>query len=449
VTPAQGVRRSLRLRLTALATAVLVAGLALGGAVLAAVVGRRLSDAVEASARDRARSVAATYDLGLLTRPAGPVQQLPDLGDGVLVQVQDAAGGVRASVPGALDRVLVPGRSVRGVPVRTAVVPLPGGRVVAAAPAASVAQGVRAVVVALVLTLPVLGGAAAVACWVLVGMALRPVERLRVAAAGVLPVPRGTVARSDPGLDEVGRLAATLDDLLARLDAAAARQSAFVADAAHELRSPLASARVQLEVALLAGDGSDRDWRETAQEVLEEVLRLGRLVEDLLALARADARRRAPAPPSDPVDLVPLARRMVALAAAGARVPVGVVVEAERLLVRVPADAVAQVLRNLLDNAVRHAHTRVVVTVRRRAEAAELWVADDGPGIPPEQAERVFERFARLDDARARDAGGSGLGLAIAREQAEAWGGTLELAGDGPGARFRVRLPLAGAATSG
>lgn len=447
MSPAEGVRRSLRLRLTALATAVLVAGLALGGAVLAGVVGRLLSDAVHTSARDRATSVASTYDLALLTRPPGPVQPLPDLGDGVLVQVQDAAGGVRASVPGALDRVLLPGRSVRGVPVRTAVVPLPGGRVVAAAPAASVAQGVRAVVVALVLTLPVLGGAAAAACWVLVGMALRPVERLRVAAAGVLPAPRGPVGRGQPQpeLDEVGRLAATLDDLLARLDAAAARQSAFVADAAHELRSPLASARVQLEVALLgaaAAEGAAQDWRETAEEVLAEVLRLGRLVEDLLALARADARRRDPRPPADPVDLVPLARRLAAQAGAGGRVSVGVVVEAERLLAPVPADAVAQVLRNLLDNAVRHAHTRVVVTVRRRGEAAELWVADDGPGVPPEQAERVFERFARLDDARARDAGGSGLGLAIAREQAEAWGGALELAGDGPGARFRVRLPL-------
>jgi signal transduction histidine kinase len=443
VTLPDGVRRSLRLRLTALATAVLVAGLALGGAVLAAVVGRRLADAVESSARDRASSVASTYDLALLTRPAGPVAPLPDLGDGVLVQVQDDAGRVRASVPGALDRVLAPGRSVRGAPVRTAVVPLPGGRVVAAAPAASVAQGVRAVVVALVLTLPVLGGAAAVACWVLVGMALRPVERLRVAAAAVLPAPRGGGVRTDPGLDEIGRLAATLDDLLARLDAAAARQSSFVADAAHELRSPLASARVQLEVALLAPEGPGPDWRETAQDVLDEVLRLGRLVEDLLALARADARRRDPPPPADPVDLVPLARRLAHTAGAGARVPVGVVVEADRLLAPVPADAVAQVLRNLLDNAVRHAETRVVVTVRRRGESAELWVADDGPGVPPEQAERVFERFARLDDARARDEGGSGLGLAIAREQAEAWGGTLELAGDGPGARFRVRLPLA------
>jgi signal transduction histidine kinase len=247
-----------------------------------------------------------------------------------------------------------------------------------------------------------------------------------------LPVPESR--------DEVYDLATTLNDMLARLEAADARQRALVSDAAHELRSPLASMRLQLEVAL--GHPDRQDWRETAEGVLEDTLRLSRLAEDLLALARLDesggtARRR------DPVDLDELIRQT-----AGRYAEARVAVTAHSPgPVTVYGDAIdlGRVLTNLVDNAVRHATSKVELalsTTGTPAPAAVVTVTDDGPGIPEADRERVFDRFTRLDAARSRDDGGAGLGLAIVRETIRAHDGDVCLEDAAPGLRAVVRLPL-------
>jgi signal transduction histidine kinase len=243
----------------------------------------------------------------------------------------------------------------------------------------------------------------------------------------------------------VRSLAVTLNDMLSRLAEAQQRQRDLVSDTAHELRSPIASIRAQLEVALDHPDGLD--WTETARDVHADTLRLARLTEDLLLLARLDGQplRRKP------TDLAAVCES-VAARYATARVPVRAETAAPGLMepcvVSGDQDALARLLVNLLDNAVRHAASQVRVSVLRDGGWAVLTVTDDGPGIPPEDAERVFGRFARLDDARARvEAGGgeegAGLGLAIVRSTAEAHGGTVSLGDARPGLRAVVRLPLA------
>jgi signal transduction histidine kinase len=235
-------------------------------------------------------------------------------------------------------------------------------------------------------------------------------------------------------------LAVTLNDMLARLTEAQQRQRDLVSDTAHELRSPIASIRAQLEVALDHPDGLD--WTETARDVHADTLRLARLTEDLLLLARLDGQplRRKP------TDLAAVCES-VAARYATARVPVRVEA-AGACVVTGDQDALARLLVNLLDNAVRHAASRVCVSVRADGGWAVLTVADDGPGIASQDAERAFGRFARLDDARSRPGGkgaaeeGAGLGLAIVKSTAEAHGGSVSLDDARPGLRAVVRLPL-------
>jgi signal transduction histidine kinase len=220
--------------------------------------------------------------------------------------------------------------------------------------------------------------------------------------------------------------------MLDRLEAGGARQRAFVADAAHELRSPLAVLRTVLEVALVHPDPDGPE--ATLATACEEVLRMTRLVDDLLLLARLDAgapTTRAGGRAQE-VDLAEVVRELV---------PDGVVLDLAPARVVADPDALVRVVRNLVDNALRHAMRTVHVTVRP-GEPVELLVDDDGPGIPDSERERVFDRFHRLDTPRTRDAGGSGLGLAIVRELVAAAGGTVvvERAPAG-GARLRVRLP--------
>jgi signal transduction histidine kinase len=270
--------------------------------------------------------------------------------------------------------------------------------------------------------------------WWLVGRVLRPVDAIRT------EVDRISASRLDrrvpepPTTDEIARLARTMNAMLDRLDRSAERQRRFVADAAHELRSPLARVRAELEVD--AAHPASADLQATHASVLTQAVALQRLVDDLLLLARGDSgvlHRSA-----GPVDLDDVVRRVIGARrdprmAVGDVAPVQVAGDAEQL---------ERALRNLLDNAVRHARHRIVVSLAAQGGTAELTVADDGPGIPAAAADRVFERFTRLDDARTD--GGAGLGLAIARDIAERHGGSLTLAGgSGAGATFLMRLPVA------
>jgi signal transduction histidine kinase len=241
-----------------------------------------------------------------------------------------------------------------------------------------------------------------------------------------LPVPAGR--------DEVHRLALTLNSMLERLERAAARQRAFVADAAHELRSPLASVRTQVEVT--RAHPTPGAWDETAEGVLEDVDRMARLVDDLLVLARLDAGSARQPHRAHVADAGAVVASVAG--AGGYRVPVAWRVSGEVRVLADP-DGLRRVVRNLVDNAVRHAATSVEVCCERVRDAVvAISVEDDGPGVPESDRERVFERFTRLDDARSRDAGGSGLGLAIVRELVTAYAGTVAF---DAASRVVVRLP--------
>jgi signal transduction histidine kinase len=295
---------------------------------------------------------------------------------------------------------------------------------------------------------PLVIGLAALA-WRVLGAALRPVEALRlgaeeIAAGGGAGRAGDTVAKTDQlpvpaSGDEIHRLAVTLNDMLGRLEAARTRQREFIADAAHELRSPLASMRTQLEVGKQLGDKTD--WPAVADDLLIDTQRLSRLVDDLLLLARtSEAGAPVPAGRGEPVELGDLvcqvARRFPSP-------PVSVVRPEQPLWTIGEPDALHRITSNLVDNAVRHARSRVVLAADRDGAYHRITVTDDGPGIPAADRERVFQRFTRLDDARARDAGGAGLGLAIVRELVRRNGGEVRLvdARPGPGLRAEVRFP--------
>jgi signal transduction histidine kinase len=229
--------------------------------------------------------------------------------------------------------------------------------------------------------------------------------------------------------------------MLDRIDLATTRQRTFVGDAAHELRSPLASLRVQLEVAQRLGPSVD--WSDLIDDVLVDVERLDRLVEDLLSLARLD--ESGGLTRHDPVELDAIVEEVVA-GYGNARVPV--VATTEPSLTSGDADALRRVIINLVNNAVRYAASEVQVTVRPDRQGDKpiirLIVDDDGPGIPEAERERVFDRFYRVQESRSRQSGGTGLGLPIVRDVVHNHGGRVRLTArpDGrPGLRAVVVLP--------
>ncbi|WAU82144.1 HAMP domain-containing sensor histidine kinase [Streptomyces sp. Qhu-G9] len=279
----------------------------------------------------------------------------------------------------------------------------------------------------------------AAAAYFAVRIALRPIEAIRVLTASVTASdPRERVTVPATG-HEITALATTINTTLQRLDDAAAQQRRFVADAAHELRSPLTTLLASLEVALAYPERTD--WPAAATTAARQTRRLQALAEDLLLLARLDTRT----PTADPetVDLTALASRLTE------QYPL---TEGPLTLTcdsTAPAhvdgnpDEYERLLRNLIDNAARHAAHRIQITVRNQDAWVVLTVHDDGPGVPTEDAERIFERFVRLDDARARDHGGTGLGLAIARDLAHRHKGALTLTPRTLGACFQLRVPRA------
>lgn len=284
---------------------------------------------------------------------------------------------------------------------------------------------------AMLIGLPLLLVVVAGVTWLVTRRALRPVEGIRGEMAAItastdlsrrVPVPSSR--------DEIGRLARTTNETLAALELSVERQRRFVADASHELRSPIASLRTQLEVAVAHPELLD------VPGAVVDTVRLQRLAADLLLLARLDAGER---PADTRVDLAAMVREETSQRVAD-RVPVqiGELAGGE---VAGSRSQLARVLGNLLDNAQRHAAGAVRVAVVREGEDVALRVEDDGPGVPESERERIFERFVRLDDARARDDGGAGLGLAIARDVAVRHGGSLAVR---TGSVFELRLPVAG-----
>ncbi|MGW1374250.1 sensor histidine kinase [Streptomyces sp. NPDC002446] len=300
----------------------------------------------------------------------------------------------------------------------------------AGSPLAPERDAVASVRDAMLIGLPLLLVVVAGVTWLVTRRALRPVEGIRAEMAEITAsTDLSRRVPEPPARDEIARLARTTNETLAALETSVERQRRFVADASHELRSPIASLRTQLEVAVAHPDLLD------VPGAVADTVRLQRLAADLLLLARLDAGER---PADTRVDLAAMVREESSQRV-GDRIPVqvGELAGAE---VAGSRSQLARVLGNLLDNAQRHAAASVRVAVVRTGEWAVLRVEDDGPGVPADQRERIFERFVRLDDARARDDGGAGLGLAIARDVAVRHGGSLAVR---EGSVFELRLPLA------
>ncbi len=300
-----------------------------------------------------------------------------------------------------------------------------------------VIEPVRILTGLLALTVPALIGVLGLLTWWLTGRTLRPVERMRSELAEITGTDLGRRVAEPATGDEISRLARTMNETLDRLDQAIHRQRRFVADASHELRSPLTRIRSELEVDLASG--RPHDPAATERSVLEETIGLQRLVEDLLDLARADGGIAESV--FEPVDLDDIVLREARRLRERGRIEVDLRDLGAALVVG-DARQLASAVRNLLDNAERHATSIVTVGLSEAGGRVELSVSDDGAGIPAGDRELIFERFARLDEARTRDGGGAGLGLAIVREIVERHGGTVVLA-PGIDTRFVVELPAA------
>ncbi|MFF2233689.1 sensor histidine kinase [Streptomyces anulatus] len=306
--------------------------------------------------------------------------------------------------------------------------------VYAGAPLAAEQEAVNTVRGAMLTGLPLLLVVVAGVTWLVTRRALRPVEGIRREMAAITASEDLARRVPEPGSrDEIAALARTTNETLTVLEASVERQRRFVADASHELRSPIASLRTQLEVA------------EAHPELLDlpgavaDTVRLQVLAADLLLLARLDAGEK---PGSATVELGALVREEVSQRT-GDRIAVSVEVpRGGAFEVNGSRGQLSRVIGNLLDNAQRHAEGSVAVSVAADGRGVRVEVRDDGAGVPEDERERIFERFVRLDDARSRDDGGAGLGLAIARDVASRHGGTLTVdrAAEG-GAAFRLWLP--------
>jgi signal transduction histidine kinase len=437
---------TVRVRTTLAATVVVGLAMIAGAILLVGILRENLTDAIENAVDLRALDIVANIESG-----SGAGSLAIDDRDDMLVQVVATDGTVVASshnVAGLPPVVrLSPGQSeVVTVPIddtdflATAhAARTPDGEllVLVARTIDTVADSTRTVTRLLAVGVPLMLLLVAAITWRVVGRALAPVEAIRAEVDEVSAAQLHRRVPIPPGQDEISRLASTMNRMLARLEQAQARQSRFISDASHELRSPVASIRQHAEVALAHPEATD--IAELAETVLAENLRVQHLVEDLLLLARAD--EHALGLNRRPLDLDDIvfdeARRL--RGATELRVEtIGVSAG------RVDGDATGlrRVLRNLGDNAGRHARSRVAFALAAENGNLLLAVDDDGPGIPEADRAVVLERFVRLDDARARDAGGSGLGLAIVSELVEAHGGRVTIS-DSPlgGARVEVRLP--------
>jgi signal transduction histidine kinase len=444
---------SLRLRMVALTAGAVTAVLLVGGLLLS--YGLRtvlIHDAVEAI-QMRVR------DLSLLAAQGHLPQPIPVVGnDGNVVQVVDRTRKVLAAstsidgmpaldlpaVPPGHERVLKVDRlpinetgSFRVVAAGT-LTPTGPATVYAAVPLEDIDDTVAAAATLGLAGLPLFVLALSAAMWVVVGRTLRPVDMIRREVDEIGEHHLARRVPEPPRSDEIGRLARTMNAMLDRLERSAERQRQFIGDAAHELRSPITSLRAQLETARDAR--RPVDWHEISGELLDETLRMQRLADQLLLLARTDtdvATRRASVDLDDLVDEVVRARPTSN----------GLVIDTSAVEpAQVHGDALQlkQVIRNLVDNAGRHARSLVTLSLARDKGEAVLLVDDDGPGIPEQRREEIFQRFTRLDDARDCDAGGAGLGLAIVRDVVAAHGGTVTVStAPSGGARFSVRLPRA------
>ena len=444
---ARALRGSVRVRTTSAAVAVLAVAMVVGAIALVASLHAVLVQEMRATVSLRAAD--AVRDLQAGGDPAAAVAG----DDDVVLQVVDGWGSVLAATPNLVGEQAL----VRLAPGEFREIELPfdddaflvtsagagtsaggGGRTVLVGDSLdAVSESTRTLTLLLALGLPALLAVVGATTWRVVGRALAPVDAIRKEVDQISAASLDRRVPAPAAKDEIGRLAGTMNRMLDRLERARTRERRFVADASHELRSPIAAIRQHAEVALEHPSYADG----LARTARAESLRMEALVEDLLLLAQADehtlALRRRPVDLDDLVfDEVRRLRAATALT-----IDSGAVSAA-----RVNGDpaTLRRMLRNLGDNATRHARERVAFALAERNGHAELCVDDDGPGVPTVEWTRVFERFVRLDNARARATGGSGLGLAIVAEIVAAHGGRAAVTDSSlGGARVMVRLPLA------
>ena len=452
-------RLSLRARATLLGTGVTAIVVALASVVLSVTLERQLTRAGDELAQSRVRDLLSIAERGDL--PADG--RLRNVNDESLAQVVGSDGDVLASsanVAGEPAVLGVSGADVAGDQLVVATLdapdddeteryriwagrgPSPEGEVTVLVGTSleSVGEASATLRRSLLVGVPLVLGLLALAIWTVLGAALGRVDRITTTVAAIDESELWRRVEESGVDDEVGRLARTMNRMLDRLESAARRQRAFVADASHDLQSPLTAMRADLEIALAHPEQVEQS------ALVDDLLAAGRqmedVVSDLLHLAVEDD---APHPDPTLLDL----DAVVLEEAARLRSGTSAVLDAHAVSgapVLGDAAALRRLVRNLLDNAVRHADTRVELALVTNAEGAVvLDVRDDGPGVPPEDRDRVFDRFFRGDAARTPGAGGSGLGLAIARRVAERHHGTLTLEADaglaGRGAHFRLRLP--------
>ncbi|TPG35292.1 sensor histidine kinase [Mycolicibacterium hodleri] len=440
--------RSAFVSATVVSVALLVAGCG-----LAIVLYRSLLSGVDEAASGRVRDVAAALqfdtatelDVALLStdqrivvvqvvdRAGSVVQRSPSAPDAPLVQPHTIGATLRAGLPDDASPdgdLRISGQTVDGK----------GGpyTILVGAGSEGVESTVRTVMVLLAGAAPIVIAVSAAAAYLLVGRSMRSVDAIRTRVADIstsdlserVPVPKN--------FDEISALAVTMNGMLGRIEAGHDAQRRFVGDASHELRSPVAAILSALDVAAAHPEFLNE---ELATSTLRpEAQRMEALVEDLLLLARADERGLTLG--HRDVDLDDIASIEVDRLIRESTTTVDV----DLAPTRVVGDpgGLSRVLRNLLENAARHARSRVELRIRVAEGNAVLTVADDGPGIPEEDRLRVFDRFVRLDSDRSRSSGGAGLGLAIVSEVVAAHRGNVTI-GDRPGggALMTVQLPLA------
>ena len=440
-------RLSLRIRLMIIGVTGLALALAAASITLDVVLNIAINTTLDNEARSSAAEVAALVDSG------SPPDPLPISGAQVIQIIDSAQRVVDGSVTAdrltpllhpdelrrALDSAVEVSGSRAGVSGPLRVVAQTAGpanaevTVLVAQQISGIAQSIRALRLALWVAAPLLLALLAIVAWYVIGWTLRPVEALRKGAERIsggvhaerLPVPDAA--------DEISALAITLNQMLDRLAAARGRQRAFVSDAAHELRSPLASMRIQLEVAQHVGTPAPID------DLLIDLDRLSALVEDLLLLARADADVRRPTKPTDfdPQDLID----EIAASHDTPQLPVAVAAGPARTVTADRAE-IRRAVNNLVENAVRHAETHVELRLTADQDTVTIHVLDDGPGIPVVDRRRAFDRFTRLDAARDTTSGGTGLGLSIVEELTRRAGGTVTLADNPAGTGLDARIAL-------
>ncbi len=454
-TPVKFQAVTIRVKMVSAATIVVAIALLVTGLLFLFLLQRALQSNVSNSAQSRVEEVA------LLTQKTELPLALPDSGEkGAVVQVVNGSGktvaasaqvisGLRLStLKPVLGDFLEESRSDLPITGDQKDDPFhvvafgaqtPRGPITAyvALSLDGVHESVAAARRTLQISFPILLLIVVVASWFFVGAALRPVDTMQ---RKVSEIGDGHLSRripEPPVDDEIGRLARSMNLMLARLEGSSDRQRRFVADASHELQSPLAASLADLEVAL--AHPSSVQWESLAESLVQDNRRMTRLVSDLLFLAKSDNGVKVEQFTAVDLDDVVRTEALRLQPRSPVRIDLTAVAPVE---VRGNADQLAQVLRNLLENASRYAVSKISVAVEMGEGFATLVVQDDGPGIDVAERDRVFDRFARLDDSRSRHSGGSGLGLSIAREILDGHGGTVSIEPSIEGARFVVRLPV-------